>query len=47
MKFYNRKKEIELLLDELKREKTFTVIYGRRRVGKTRLVEEVLKKESV
>ena len=44
MKFYNRKKEIELLSDELKKEKTFTVIYGRRRVGKTRLVEEVLKK---
>jgi len=44
MKFYNRKKEIDLLTDELKKEKTFIVIYGRRRVGKTRLVEEVLKK---
>jgi AAA+ ATPase superfamily predicted ATPase len=44
MKFYNRKKEIDLLSNELKKEKTFTVIYGRRRVGKTRLVEEVLKK---
>lgn len=44
MKFYNRKKEIDLLANELKKEKTFTVIYGRRRVGKTRLAEEVLKK---
>ena len=44
MKFYNRKKEIDLLSNELKKEKTFTVIYGRRRVGKTRLAEEVLKK---
>lgn len=43
MKFYNRKQELKLILNELKKKKTFIVLYGRRRVGKTRLVEEALK----
>jgi len=45
MKFYNRKNEIEVISKDLKKKKTFIVIYGRRRVGKTRLVEETLKKK--
>lgn len=44
MKFYGRERENEVIFDELHKEKTFTVVYGRRRVGKTRLVEETLKK---
>ena len=38
MKFYNREKEMEIL-----RKATRVAIIGRRRVGKTRLVEEALK----
>ena len=45
MKFYNRKNEIEAISKDLKKKKTFIVIYGRRRVGKTRLAEETLKKK--
>ncbi len=44
MKFINRKKEMEFL-EEKYREKAphLLVIYGRRRVGKTRLIEEFLR----
>ncbi len=41
MKFYNREEEISILLDneqQAKRHATFTVLFGRRRVGKTSLV---------
>ena len=46
--FYNRDKEIEFL-KKIKNApgKRFVVIYGRRRVGKTRLVKEVFKDEAV
>lgn len=40
-KFVNRKKELDALLKEYKREAaSFVVIYGRRRVGKTALINE-------
>ena len=45
MKFYNRNKEVEVISNEFKKKKTFIVIYGRRRIGKTRLVEETLKEK--
>jgi len=45
MKFYNREKEIEKISNELKKEKAFTVVYGRRRIGKTRLLREILKEK--
>jgi AAA+ ATPase superfamily predicted ATPase len=44
MKFYGRERETGVIFDELHKEKAFTVVYGRRGVGKTRLVEEILKK---
>ena len=43
MKFYGREKEIELLRGERDRSRTLarlTVITGRRRVGKTELIEK-------
>jgi len=45
MKFYDREKEIEMISKEIKKKKSFVVVYGRRRIGKTRLVEEVLKQK--
>ena len=44
MKFYNREQELELL-DNISMNAGFklVVIYGRRRIGKTRLVREFLK----
>jgi AAA+ ATPase superfamily predicted ATPase len=45
MKFYNRNKEVEVISNEFKKKKTFIVVYGRRRIGKTRLVEEALKEK--
>lgn len=43
MKFYNRKEELQLL-EKLSQKKGFklTVIYGRRRIGKTRLIRQFL-----
>ncbi len=42
--FYNRENELQLLEKEYKREgSAFTVIYGRRRVGKTALIYEYIK----
>ena len=47
MEFIGRKYEIDQLLSWDKKESKLTVVYGRRRVGKTRLVEEVVKKEQI
>ena len=46
--FYDRGKEVEFL-KKIKNDpgKRFVVMYGRRRVGKTRLVKEVFKDEAV
>ena len=42
--FVNRKKELELLNNEYKKQdSSFTVIYGRRRIGKTALITEYIK----
>ena len=43
MNFINRKKEMETLDREYKKENSFVVIYGRRRVGKTTLIKEFIK----
>ena len=46
-KFINREKELKVLEEEYKKERaSFIVIYGRRRVGKTRLIEEFLKNKN-
>lgn len=45
MKFIGRKKELEKLNVEYERHGGFVVIYGRRRVGKTTLIKEFLKKK--
>jgi hypothetical protein len=50
MKFVGREKELESLEKEYAKERaSFIVIYGRRRIGKTRLIEEFLrnKKEQI
>ena len=42
--FIDREKELEALEEEYKKERaSFIVIYGRRRVGKTALIEEFIK----
>ncbi len=44
--FVNREKELALLNDEYQQENfTFTVLYGRRRVGKTALLKEYMKQK--
>lgn len=43
MNFVNREKEMETLEREYKKENSFVVIYGRRRVGKTTLIKEFIK----
>ena len=43
MKFIGRKNELERLEKEYKREVSFVVVYGRRRVGKTTLIKEFIK----
>ncbi len=48
MKFYDRKEELEILelnLEQSKRSSCFTVMIGRRRIGKTSLLLESVKKE--
>ena len=48
MKFYNRKEELDILnwnLEQSKRSSCFTVMVGRRRVGKTSLLLESIKNE--
>ncbi len=43
-KFVNRKEELKILEEEYAKERaSFIVIYGRRRTGKTRLIEEFVK----
>ena len=46
MKFIGRKAEMSKLNAEYERGGGFVVIYGRRRVGKTTLIKEVLKKKT-
>lgn len=46
MKFIGRKAELEKLNAEYERDGGFVVIYGRRRVGKTTLIKEFLKKKT-
>ena len=43
MKFMGRRAEIDLLDREFRRGGSLVVIYGRRRVGKTRLIKEFLR----
>ena len=44
MKFIGRVEELSKLETEYKRDSGFVVIYGRRRVGKTTLIKQFLKK---
>ncbi len=46
MKFIGRKSELSKLDAEYNRDSSFVVIYGRRRVGKTTLIKEFLKKKT-
>lgn len=46
MKFIGRKAELTKLNTEYERDSSFVVIYGRRRVGKTTLIKEFLKKKT-
>lgn len=46
MKFIGRKAELEKLNTQYERNGGFVVIYGRRRVGKTTLIKEFLKKKT-
>ena len=41
--FINREREISKLLADLENRKSMAILYGRRRVGKTRLVREALR----
>ena len=43
MKFLGRKNELQLLEREFGRSSTLVVVYGRRRVGKTRLIKQFLR----
>ena len=43
MNFIDRKKEIEALNKEYKKENSFVILYGRRRIGKTTLIREFIK----
>ena len=46
MKFIGRQAELSKLNAEYARDGSFVVIYGRRRVGKTTLIKEFLKKKT-
>ncbi len=46
MRFIGRQKELNDLEREYKRDSGFVVIYGRRRVGKTTLIKEFIKKKT-
>ena len=46
MKFIVRQTGLDKLNSEYKRDGSFVVIYGRRRVGKTTLIKEFLKKKT-
>ena len=43
MKFIGRQRELAALENEYQKDSSFTVIYGRRRVGKTTLIKEFIK----
>ena len=43
MDFIGREKEMSLLNEEFSKDHSFIIIKGRRRVGKSRLIEEFLK----
>ena len=44
MEFIGRSKELEVLEQEYQRPGGFVVLYGRRRVGKTTLIKEFIKR---
>jgi len=47
MKFINREYELSLLTDVLLRQESqMVIIYGRRRIGKTALILELIKKQT-
>lgn len=46
MKFINRKREMATLEKEYNKEKSFVVLYGRRRTGKTTLIKEFIKNKN-
>ena len=46
MKFINRKREMATLQKEYEKEKSFVVLYGRRRTGKTTLIKEFIKNKN-
>ena len=46
MEFIGRKGELSKLHAEYSRDSSFVVIYGRRRVGKTTLIKELLKEKT-
>jgi len=49
MKFYNRDKELDYLrkiAEDAKTSSRMTVIVGRRRIGKTKLIKEAYKKRT-
>ena len=43
MNFIDREKELETLNKEYKKDNSFVILYGRRRVGKTTLIKEFIK----
>ena len=43
MRFYDREKELALIREAMASDYALVVVYGRRRIGKTRLVREALK----
>ena len=45
MRFIGRKSELSKLDAEYNRDSSFVVIYGRRRVGKTTLIKEFLRRK--
>lgn len=48
MEFLNRREEIKIIADELKHSQSrFVILYGRRRIGKSALLQQVLEKKSV
>lgn len=46
MEFIGRTKELAILDEEYRKQSSFVIIYGRRRVGKTRLIEQFLMDKS-
>lgn len=43
MKFIGRENELQVLENEYNNNSSFVVLYGRRRIGKTRLIQEFIK----